>query len=205
MAGQGPFPWGPGWAKLDGAAAAGVEQPTQAAELKVTVGPASAGGRVPQRDAKHFITVGGIAWCVTAAIAGVVLTLQCAGGARGPGVGSGPIVLALAELVFGLLGSALIAACGRRAALRDGDPGRGDDAGRDRDPGRDGDPGRDDDPGRDGGAGRDDDAGRDGGPGRDDDAGRNDDAGRKAPYPGPGDQRVRGTGRTSGGRSPDRR
>ncbi|MGD0069570.1 MAG: hypothetical protein ABSB76_39890 [Streptosporangiaceae bacterium] len=124
MAGQGPFPWGAGWAKPDGTAASGAEQPTQAAELKVTVGPASAGGRVPQRDAKHFITVGGIAWCITASIVGVVLTLQLANGIRVPGVGSGPIVLALAELVLGLLGSALIAACGHRAALRNDDAGQ---------------------------------------------------------------------------------
>lgn len=115
MAGQGPSPWGAGWAELDGTAASGVEQPTQAAELKVTVEATSAGGRVPQRDAHHFITVGGITWCITAAIAGVVLTLQIAGRARVPGADSGPAVLALAELVLGFLGSALIAVCGRRA------------------------------------------------------------------------------------------
>jgi hypothetical protein len=124
MPGQGPSPRGTGWAESDKTAATGVEQPTQAAELKVTVGPASAGGRVPQRDAHHFITVGGIAWCITAAIGGVVLTLQIAGRAHGPGAGSGPTVVALAELVLGLLGSVLIAVRGRRAASRIGDTGQ---------------------------------------------------------------------------------
>ncbi len=124
MAGQDPSPWGADWAELDGTAAPGVEHPTHAAELKVTVGSASAGGRVPQRDAHHFITVGGIAWCITTAIVGVVLTLQIADRVRGPGAGSGPTVLALAELVLGLLGSALIAACGRRATPRINDAGQ---------------------------------------------------------------------------------
>jgi hypothetical protein len=109
MAAQGPSGHG---AELDGTAAPGVEQPTQAAELKVTVGGATAGGRVPQRDAHHFITVGGIAWCVGIAMAGVVMTLQIAGQAPG----SGWIALPLAELGLGLVGATLIAACGRRGA-----------------------------------------------------------------------------------------
>jgi hypothetical protein len=124
MAGQDPSRWGAGWAELGRTAASGGEQPTQAAELKVTVGPASAGGRVPQRDAHHFITVGGIAWCTTAAIVGVVLTLQLASPGRAPGAGNGLTMLALAELLLGLLGSALIAACGRRAAPRIAAAGR---------------------------------------------------------------------------------
>lgn len=116
MAGQDPSRWGTGWAEPDKTAASGGEQPTQAAELKVTVGPASAGGRVPQRDAHHFITVGGIAWCTTAANIGVVLTLQIASrGGHAPDAGNGPTILALAVLALGLLGSALIAACGRAA------------------------------------------------------------------------------------------
>jgi hypothetical protein len=115
MAGQEPSPHR---AKLDGTAASGVEQPTQAAELNVTVGPATAGGRVPQGDAHHFITVGGIAWCVAAAIAGVVLTLQIAGRSPGLRAGSGAVVLALAELGLGLAAAAFIAACGGRAPRR---------------------------------------------------------------------------------------
>jgi hypothetical protein len=118
MAGQDPSPHRAGRAEPDGTAASGVEQPTQAAELNVTVGPATAGGRVPQDDAHHFITVGGIAWCVAAAIAGVVLTLQIAGRSLGHGAGSGPVVLALAELGLGLIGSAFIAACGGRTPRR---------------------------------------------------------------------------------------
>jgi hypothetical protein len=118
MAVQEPSPHQAGWARLDGTAAADVEQPTQAAELNVTVGPATAGGRVPQGDAHHFITVGGIAWCVAAAIAGVVLTLQIAGRSPGLGAGSGPVLLALAELGLGLAGAAFIAACGRRTSRR---------------------------------------------------------------------------------------
>ena len=79
MAGDSPSPRGTGWAGLDGASDPKTEGPTQAAELKVAVGLATAGGRVPQSDAHHFITVGGIAWCIAVAIAGVVLTLQIAG------------------------------------------------------------------------------------------------------------------------------
>jgi hypothetical protein len=115
MAGQEPSPHR---AELDGTAAPGGEQPTQAAELNVTVGPATAGGRVPQGDAHHFITVGGIAWCVAAAIAGVVLTLQIAGRSPGLRTGSGPVVLALAELGLGLAAAAFIAACGGRTPRR---------------------------------------------------------------------------------------
>lgn len=115
MAGQEPSPHR---AELDGTAASGGEQPTQAAELNVTVGPATAGGRVPQGDAHHFITVGGIAWCVAAPIAGVVMTLQIAGRSPGLRAGSGPVVLALAELVLGLAAAAFIAACGGRAPRR---------------------------------------------------------------------------------------
>ena len=68
----------------------------------------------PPGDAHHFITVGGIAWCVAAAIAGVVLTLQIAGRSPGLRAGSGPVVLALAELGLGRAAAAFIAACGRR-------------------------------------------------------------------------------------------
>lgn len=121
MAGQEPSPHR---AELDGTAASGVDQPTQAAELNVTVGPATAGGRVPQGDAHHFITVGGIAWCVAAAIAGVVLTLQIAGRSPGLRAGSGPVVLALAELGLGLAAAAFIAACGGRAPRRTARGGR---------------------------------------------------------------------------------
>jgi hypothetical protein len=112
MTGQGPSGRETGGAELDGTAASGVEQPTQAAELKVTVGHATAGGRVPQGDAHHFITVSGIAWCVGIAIAGVVLTLQIVG--RAPH--SGWAALPLAELGLGLAGAVLTAACGRRGA-----------------------------------------------------------------------------------------
>lgn len=118
MAGNSPSPRRTGWAELDGVSDPTTEVPTQAAELKVTVGLATAGGRVPQGDAHHFITVGGIAWCVAAAIAGVVLTLQIAGRTPGLRVGSGLTVLALGELGLGLLGATLVAVCDRRHAHR---------------------------------------------------------------------------------------
>jgi hypothetical protein len=118
MAGQDPSSHRAGRAELDGTAGFGAEQPTPAAELNVTVGPATAGGRVPQGDAHHFITVGGIAWCVAAAIAGVVLTLQIAGRSPGLDAGSGAAVLALAELGLGLVSSAFIAVCSRRTPRR---------------------------------------------------------------------------------------
>jgi hypothetical protein len=121
MARQDQSPRRAGRAEPHGTPASGVEQPTQAAELNVTVGPATAGGRVPQDDAHHFITVGGIAWCVAAAIAGVILTLQIAGRSPGLGAGSGLVVLALAELGLGLIGSAFIAACGGRPPRRTGE------------------------------------------------------------------------------------
>ena len=118
MAGDSPFSRGTGWPELDGASDPKTEAPTQAAELKVAVGLATAGGRVPQSDAHHFITVGGIAWCIAAAITGVILTLQIAGRAPGLRVGSGLTVLALSELGLGLLGAVLVAICGRRHARR---------------------------------------------------------------------------------------
>ena len=114
MTAQGPSGRGTGGKDLDGTAASGIEQPTQAAELRVTVGRATAGGHVPQDDAHHFITVAGIAWCVGVAIAGVVLTLQIAD--RLPG--SGRLVLTLAELGLGLAGATLVATCGRHSAHR---------------------------------------------------------------------------------------
>jgi hypothetical protein len=118
MAGDSLSPRGTGWPELDGASDPKTEAPTQAAELKVAVGLATAGGRVPQSDAHHFITVGGIAWCVAVAIAGVVLTLQIAGRPPGLRVGSGLTVLALGELGLGLLGAVLVAICDRRRAHR---------------------------------------------------------------------------------------
>jgi hypothetical protein len=125
MAGDGPVSRGAGWAKqLGRTVEPKIEQPTQAAELKLTVGPATAGGHVPQSEAHHFVTVSGIAVCVAAAIAGVVLTLQIAGPVFALRVGSGLTVLALAELGLGLLGSVLIAACGRRADHRTDEAGK---------------------------------------------------------------------------------
>lgn len=93
-----------------------IEQPTQAAELKLTIGPATAGGTVPPGDAHHFITTFGIAGSVAAGIAGVVLTLRIASGVVALHVDSGLTILALAELGLGLLGAALIAVCSRRTA-----------------------------------------------------------------------------------------
>jgi hypothetical protein len=91
-----------------------VEPPTQAAELKFTVGPATAGGTVPQAEAHHFVTVCGIAGSVAAGIAGVILTLRIASGVLTLRVSSGLAVLALAELGLGLAGAVLIAFCSRR-------------------------------------------------------------------------------------------
>ena len=97
-----------------GTAGPKIEQPTRAAELKLTIGTATAGGTVPAGDAHHFITKFGIAGSVAAGIAGVVLTLRIASGVLVLRVGSGLIILALAELGLGLLGAALIAVCSRR-------------------------------------------------------------------------------------------
>lgn len=116
MAGDSPSPPGAGWTELDGRAGPKVDVPTQAAELKVAVGLATAGGRVPQGDAHHFITVCGIAWCVAAAIAGVVLSLQIAGRSLGLRGGSGLTVPILSELGLGLVGATLVAICDRRHA-----------------------------------------------------------------------------------------
>jgi hypothetical protein len=91
-----------------------VEPPTQAAELKFTVGPATAGGTVPQAEAHHFVTVCGIAGSVAAGIAGVILTLRITSGVLTLRVSSGIAVLALAELGLGLGGAVLIAFCSRR-------------------------------------------------------------------------------------------
>jgi hypothetical protein len=91
-----------------------IEQPTRAAELRIAVGPASAGGTVPPGETHHFITTFGIAGSVAAGIAGAVLTLRIATGVLALRVGSGLTVLALAELGLGLLGAVLIAVCSRR-------------------------------------------------------------------------------------------
>ena len=113
MAGRDPFPPSPAGLPL-GAGEPVIERPTQAAELRLTVGPATAGGTVPPAEAHYFITAFGIAACVAAGIAGVILTLRIAGRVTAPRAGDGIIVLALAELGLGLAGAALIAFCGRR-------------------------------------------------------------------------------------------
>lgn len=74
MAGRDPFPPSPAGPPAGPA----VERPTQAAELRLTVGPATAGGTVPSVDARYFITASGIAACVAAGIAGVIMTLRIA-------------------------------------------------------------------------------------------------------------------------------
>ena len=91
-----------------------VERPTQAAELRLTVGPATAGGTVPPVEARYLITAFGIASCITAGIAGVILTLRIASRVAALRAGDGITVLALAELGLGLAGAVLIALCGRR-------------------------------------------------------------------------------------------
>jgi hypothetical protein len=110
MAGRDPFPPGPAGPPGQ----PGIERPTQAAELKLTVGPATAGGTVPPVEARYLITAFGIAACVTAGIAGVILTLRIASQVAALRVGDGITVLAFAELGLGLTGAALIALCGRR-------------------------------------------------------------------------------------------
>jgi hypothetical protein len=114
MAGTSPSARGTGRAGQPAEAAGPkIEQPTQAAELRFAVGPASAGGTVPPGDTHHFITTFGIAGSVAAGIAGAVLTLRLASGVTALRVGSGLTVLALAELGLGLLGAVLIAVCSR--------------------------------------------------------------------------------------------
>jgi hypothetical protein len=113
MTGRDPFP--PGSAGLHpGSGEPGIERPTQAAELRLTIGPATAGGTVPSVDARYFITAFGIAACVVAGIAGVILTLRLAKGVATLRTADGVTVLALAELGLGLAGAILIALCGRR-------------------------------------------------------------------------------------------
>lgn len=113
MAGRDLFPPGPA-GPPPGAGEPAFERPTQAAELRLTVGPATAGGTVPSVEARYFITAFGIAACVVAGIAGAILTLRIASAVAALRAGDGIIVLALAELGLGLAGAALIALCGRR-------------------------------------------------------------------------------------------
>jgi hypothetical protein len=110
MAGTDPFPPGPAGPPADPT----LERPTQAAELRLTIGPATAGGTVPPVEARYLITAFGIAACVAAGIAGVILTLRIASQVAALRVGDGITVLAFAELGLGLAGAALIALCGRR-------------------------------------------------------------------------------------------
>jgi hypothetical protein len=121
MAGRDPFPPGPAGPPGQ----PGIERPTQAAELKLTVGPATAGGTVPPVEARYLITAFGIAACVTAGIAGVILTLRIASQVAALRVGDGITVLAFAELGLGLTGAALIALCGRRRDQVETVPGPG--------------------------------------------------------------------------------
>lgn len=110
MAGWDPFPPSPAGPPAEPA----IERPTQAAELRLTVGPATAGGTVPSVEARYFITAFGIVACVAAGVAGVILTLHLASQVTALRAGDGVIVLALAELGLALAGAALIALCGRR-------------------------------------------------------------------------------------------
>ncbi len=89
------------------------EQPTQAAELKLAVGPATAGGSVPPGEAHHYITTFGILVSVIAGIAGAVLTLRIGSGVTTLRVTSGLTVLGLAELGLALASAVIIAICGR--------------------------------------------------------------------------------------------
>jgi hypothetical protein len=113
MAGRDPFPPDPAGHPL-AAGEPSTERPTQAAELRLTVGPATAGGTVPSVEARYLITAFGIAACITAGIAGVILTLRIASRVAALRAGDGITVLALAELGLGLAGAVLIALCGRR-------------------------------------------------------------------------------------------
>jgi len=88
------------------------EQPTQAAELKVAVGPATAGGSVPPGEAHHYITTFGILVSVIAGIAGAVLTLRIGSGVLTLRVTSGLTILGLAELGVALASAVIIAICG---------------------------------------------------------------------------------------------
>jgi hypothetical protein len=116
MAGRNPSARGAGPAgPLAGAGEPKIEHPTPAAELKLTVGPASAGGTVPGDAAHHFITTAGIVGSVAAGIAGAVITLRISGGVLALHVSSGLTILALAELALGLIGAVLVAVCGRGA------------------------------------------------------------------------------------------
>lgn len=113
MAGRDPFPPDPAGLP-PGTGEPTAERPTRAAELKLTVGPATAGGTVPSADARYFIMAFGIAACVAAGIAGVILTLRIAGRVVALRADDGITVLAFAEIGLALAGSALIALCGRR-------------------------------------------------------------------------------------------
>jgi hypothetical protein len=80
------------------------ERPSPAAQLKITARQlGSAEGIVPPAAAKHLIAAFGILGCVTAGIAGAVLTLRIAPSLTTP---------ALAELALALLSALLIGAGG---------------------------------------------------------------------------------------------
>jgi len=130
MAGRSPFP--PGSEGMPYAAGEpAVERPSQAAELKLTVGPARAEGKVPSVEARYLITAFGIAACVAAGIAGVVLTLRIASGVAALRADDGITVLALAELGLGLAGAVLVALCGHRRERTVGTADQAAELGRD--------------------------------------------------------------------------
>lgn len=88
--------------------------PTEAAQLKIAAEPMkgwSATGTVPQADARYMIATFGIMWVITATTFGVVVVFRAA-----------PL-LALAELVLGLVALIIVAATGRRKGEHQGPAG----------------------------------------------------------------------------------
>jgi hypothetical protein len=91
-------------------------EPTEFAELEISVGPAQrARGRVPPDQADLLITTFSILSSAVIGIGGAVLTLHIAATLTG---------LALAELAFAFVATLLIAACSRTRANRKNKPGR---------------------------------------------------------------------------------
>ena len=84
--------------------AAQLPEPTEFAELEISLGPTPrARGRIPPDQAHHFITTFGLLSCAASGIGGAVLTLRIVASLTG---------LALAELGLALVVALLIAVCG---------------------------------------------------------------------------------------------
>jgi hypothetical protein len=79
------------------------ELPTEAAELRIMVGPTqrmSAQGTVPADQARLIITTFGVVGSAVAGITGAILTIRITDGTVGVALASGELVLALVAAVL---------------------------------------------------------------------------------------------------------